>query len=341
MGIQNLYHAIHSAGLSDLLQAGPVAEPDDDHYWSFLDQTYIDDVSGYRVSSCAGLISSIQVQEAMIASRTSVYDHKYYLDMTSPEAIPRDAPPTFRASAAMMHVYIQLPRLVCLIRHASNYPEDTRTLASAIALAESLWSLVPNDLMQEIILSSVSIIDTPPSLDIADIIPDSYHFDSIQSCLLISRYWMLHVTLSGPIQTLYQNFPAECTKSRLPPLSVAQQTDINGAMELARCIRYSFTICPSIPLVPLRVYTNFHVSIGTWYRMIRRLTANNRVSPPDPESPEAAYLAAQLTFARRMENFVSIESNDTHQVWKVQRVNKKYLRAAAVDMAGGPISTLR
>jgi hypothetical protein len=45
MGMKNLYHAIHAAGLSDILQEGPVTDLDEQHFWSFLDNAYFDDVS--------------------------------------------------------------------------------------------------------------------------------------------------------------------------------------------------------------------------------------------------------------------------------------------------------
>jgi len=45
MGMKSLGHAVHGAGLSDILQSGPVSGLDEDHYWSFFDHTYIDDVS--------------------------------------------------------------------------------------------------------------------------------------------------------------------------------------------------------------------------------------------------------------------------------------------------------
>ena len=45
MGMKNLFHAIHAAGLGDILQYGDVTDVDDEHYWSFLEATYIDDVS--------------------------------------------------------------------------------------------------------------------------------------------------------------------------------------------------------------------------------------------------------------------------------------------------------
>ncbi|KAJ4351887.1 uncharacterized protein N0V89_007231 [Didymosphaeria variabile] len=320
MGIKSLFHAIHAAGLSDILQAGPVTDPDKDHFWSFLENTYFDDVS-----------------EAMVASRTSVYDQEVYLEMTSPAAIPMDAPAVFRASVALMHVYIQVPRLICLVRHASNYPEDSRTLAAAVALAESLWSLLPSDVMEEVIQAAVTIIDIPPSPEIAEIVPNSYHFNSVENSTLISRFWKLQVSLSGIIQTLYQNYPAECASSFLPALPFVERTDAEAATELARCIHYALTICPHLPLVPLRIYTTFQISLGTWYRIIRRITASNRALPPDPDPAVTAYFDEQLSHARRMEQFVSDQSNNVHRIWNIPRVNKRFLRAAAIDMAGGPI----
>ncbi|KAF1979036.1 hypothetical protein BU23DRAFT_448317 [Bimuria novae-zelandiae CBS 107.79] len=320
MGIKNLYHAIHAAGLGDILQTGPVTDIDDEHYWSFLDTTYIDDVS-----------------EAMVASRTSIYDNRFYLEMTDPTTVAPDASDTFRVSVAMMHVYIQLPRLVCLVRHATNFPEDARTLASAVALAENLWSLVPSDIMQNIIQRCVTSVNAPPSSKIADIIPNSYHFNSVQNCMLISRFWRLKTCLSGPIQTLYQNFPAECASSLLPPLPIVEKTDVDAATELARCIRYALTICPSLPLIPLRVYTCFQISLGGWYRQIQRLTTSINALPPEADPSVTAYLNEQLSRAQRMEQFVADGSNAVHDIWRIQRVNKRFLRAAAVDMAGGPI----
>lgn len=273
----------------------------------------------------------------MVASRTSVYDHKVYLDMTKPEAIPIEAPSTFRASVALMHVFIQVPRLICLIRHVSSNPEDSRTLGITIALAQSLWELVPNDIMQNIIQDSVITVDSPPAPEIADLIPNSYHFSSIEMSTLIGRYWKLQVCLCGTIQTLYRNFPAECASSLLPPLSVVEETDVHAATELARCIHYAVTVCPSLPLVPLRIYTTFQVSFATWHRLTRRTTASSRSQPPFPDPSVTAFLDDQLSRAKRMEQFVSDESNKIHQMWNIQRVNKRFLRAAAIDMAGGPI----
>lgn len=262
----------------------------------------------------------------MIASRTSIYDNDFYLATTNPATIPKEAPLHTRASIIMMHVYIQLPRLVCLVRHATNYPDDSRTLASAVALAESLWSHIPSALFSSIIRSSTALVDPPPCPSIADIVPHSYRFTSVQDCMLICRFWRLQISLSGPIQTLYQNFPAECALSLLPSLPDVRQTDYDAAIDLARAIRYALTVCPSLPLIPLRVYTCFQVSIGTWGRQMR---ADADAVPPPSASASAP--------AARMEAFVARTSNAVHDMWAIHHVDTRFLRAAAVDMAGGPI----
>lgn len=39
-----MYHAVHAFGLAELLKSGMIANVDDEHFWSLIDNTYIDDV---------------------------------------------------------------------------------------------------------------------------------------------------------------------------------------------------------------------------------------------------------------------------------------------------------
>jgi hypothetical protein len=48
MGMKSLRHVVHIVALTELLRAGPVADFDVDHYWNFVDSTYVDDVSTRR-----------------------------------------------------------------------------------------------------------------------------------------------------------------------------------------------------------------------------------------------------------------------------------------------------
>jgi hypothetical protein len=236
-----------------------------------------------------------------------------------------------------MHTFIQVPRLICLTRHAIEHPEDTTALTAAISLAESLWTLEPFDLVQQVIYDSATTYPTPPHAEIFDIIPDSYQFDSVPSAILVSRYWHLRVNLCGITEMLYLQFPTETEKSLLPDLGVVNRRDIDAAMDLARTIRYSLDTCPELPLLPLRLHTTFQISLGTWYRLVRRLTRRyEAVDNTIPES-EVLDLAAQLSKAQRMEQFVIDEINRIQTSWKLQSVSKDFLLGAIEDMSGGKI----
>lgn len=210
-----------------------------------------------------------------------------------------------------------------------------------MTLVTHLWSLVPVNTMQELISSSAVLVAIPPSdkPDITDIIPDSYHFDSVQSCMLASRFWRLQISLCGLLQTMHQNFPDKYSTSSLPPMSLVHEIDEHAAKELARSFRWNLEVCPSLPLLPLRFYNCFQSSFGSWYRQILRLTATLKSLPPDTDPALTSHLTAQLSRASRMENFVQEAFNTVHAIWRIQRVNKRFLRAVALDMAGGPIPT--
>lgn len=320
MGIKNLFHAIHAAGLAEILKLGSVAGFDEDHYWNLVENSYPDDVT-----------------EAMVSGRPSIYDNEYYLRATSPSTMPLAATTNFRASTAIMHLLIQLPRIVCLLRHVIQNRHDTTTLSMVIGSLGSLWMLDPFNLIHEILQTSTSIIRTPPSPIVADIVPDSLHFDSIEIALLLTRYWMLIVSLCGITEAIYIHFPAAAADSLLPELAYVNQRDIEAAKHLARCVRYSLDVCPSLPLLPLRIHSTFQLSIGSWIRLHRRLQRTLDDVDPILNSKEDVEVSEKLHKAQRMENWVADECNSIHSSWGVSKVSKKFLNGAVEVMSGGPI----
>jgi len=273
----------------------------------------------------------------MITGRTSVFDNDFYLATTSPAAIPIDAPITFRISVTVMHIYIQLPRLLYLVRHVVNHPEDKETLISAIGLAEALWLLDPFDLIEQVFQSSTTVIVTPPGPEIADIVSDSLHFNSIDTALLLSRYWMLELCICGVLEMLLLHFPEQTAESLLPSVGTIQRKDINAALKLARCVQYSFYACPSLPILPLRMHTTVQMSIGAWRRLYLRTERAQKALQRSLGPEEDVGLGAQLERALRMEKWVTDEGNRLHAVWNLEPVSPMYLQAAADSMAGGAI----
>lgn len=44
MNILTCYHTIHANGLTEMLKSGPVDGMEEQYYWDFVDNTYIDEV---------------------------------------------------------------------------------------------------------------------------------------------------------------------------------------------------------------------------------------------------------------------------------------------------------
>ncbi|PVH93061.1 hypothetical protein DM02DRAFT_662326 [Periconia macrospinosa] len=316
MGITDFFHAIHTIALGQILRQGPLANSDDSHFWSLVDNTYGEDVS-----------------EALVASRPSIYDNEFWINMTQPSAIPHDAPIIQKTSMGIMHVAIRLPRLVCLVRHIMEHPEDTKTVAMAISLAETLWLVDPIDTVNQLLNNSTTRLLVSPSQEIADIISDSIYFDSVLAAVQASRFWASFVSLCGVTETLYLNFPEYYVNSSIPDIADVYKRDEYCASSLARCIPYALAMCPELPILPLRIYTTFQMSVGTWHRLSRRLKIRLETCEPF----ETEDLISRLHKADRMVDWVMEECNKMHDTWKVQRVSRELLLAAVEDMAGGPV----
>jgi hypothetical protein len=266
-----------------------------------------------------------------------VFDNDFYLETSSPANIPADAPATFRLSVVMMHIFIQLPRLVCLIRHAIGHPEDSQTIELAISLAQSLWTLDPSDIAEQILQSTTTIISTPPGPSIADIVSESLHFDSIENALLLTRYWLLEVNFSGALENLVSHFPRETASLLLPNLSDIRRKEMRAAKRLAQSLQYGVYTCPSLPILPLRIHTTLIWSIGSWHRLYNRTKQALEASQTNSEPAGDAGLRSDLEHALRMQRFVADEANRLNRDWGIEPVSDKYIFAAALSAVGNDI----
>ncbi|UPX12008.1 uncharacterized protein EKO05_0002586 [Ascochyta rabiei] len=310
LGVDTMYHAIHAFGLAELLKTGGVSNVDDEHYWNLIDNTYIDDVN-----------------EAMLAGRASVYDNDYYLSMTFPPALAPNSmriSPAQRASTSIMHVFVQCPRLNCLVRKAVMHPESSEFLAAAVTLTEYMWQIDLFAQVSELIQTSVTSIDQPPSLDMADLLSESLHFDCIQNMILCTRYWMLQNVLCGLTDTLHRHFPNEVGVSLLPGLARVQEVDIEAGVCLAESLAWAESVSEKLPLVPLRLHTPLQISIGPWHRIFRyknSLLATNSAFNAGIDEQTANIFAR----AGRMKTWLINECNRIHEQWDVSTVDEKSL----------------
>jgi hypothetical protein len=277
----------------------------------------------------------------MLAGRASVYDNDFYLSSTYPPSFSMDSIQLSayqRASMAIMHIFIQCPRLNCLIRQAVTKPEDTEVLVAAVTLAESLWQLDLSEQVAPLLASSITVLPVPPIQEVSDIVPMTLQFDSVQSMILCTRYWMLINLLAGLVDTLYRHFPTETGLSLLPNPEALRRTETDAAIQLAASLCWAQSVSRELPLVPLRLHTPLQISIGPWYRTIRRLTSheyNNNMTALDPYT-EAEH-AHELSHARRMKTWLIEECNRIHRYWDVSLTLEKPLLEALNTMAGEKI----
>jgi hypothetical protein len=275
----------------------------------------------------------------MMCNRISVYDNEYYLATTFPPAISTDltlVSPTQRASLAIMHVFVQCPRLICLIRSAIMAPEATGSLASAVSLMEYLWQVDLAKYVEELIADSVTVSNQPVSSQMADIMPETYNYNSIQSMILCTRYWMLLSLLCGMIETLYRWFPAEVALSLLPDLKTIRDIDANAGLNLAKSLAWAEAGSQTLPLVPLRLHTPLQISIGPWRRLIRNNTEFLATSPTLDAQTEHQ-ISHEVDRAVRMKEWLVEQCDRIHKQWSVSSVNEQFLIEALDAMTGEKI----
>ncbi|KAF2876009.1 hypothetical protein BDV95DRAFT_484801 [Massariosphaeria phaeospora] len=318
MGMETLYHTIHQSAMTEMLRQGNTAGIDDEIFSDFLEDTYMDDVF-----------------EAIIAGRTSIYDNETYLKRTYRSGVlacpSPDNPKALvkAASASVMHLCIQLPRLNFLTRHSVSHPKDAKVLASARYLAKSLWEAYPTSSLRDLLKTSFMIVPRPPFPEISDLLPTSFHFNSVGSLVLMTRYWMARNLLCGLIQTLYRHFPVQAELALLPELEVVQKEDINAAIYIARSYRHAMSVSLELPFVPLRVHGTLHASIGAWGRLIRRLTQDTYNGETE--------ITRDLINAQRMEDWIVDMCDRIHDIWGVARLRAKHIKSAIEATAGEAI----
>jgi hypothetical protein len=237
---------------------------------------------------------------------------------------------------SVMHIFVQCPRLNCLVRYAIMHPEDAEALAAAVILTEYMWQIDIPAHVADLMQSAVTVLPASPTYDMQDILSETLSFDSVQSMILCTRYWMLQNVLCGLIDTLQRHFPMETSLSLLPESALVRQIDIDAGIRLAESLSWAESVSWTLPLVPLRLHTPLQISIGPWHRTIRDTTL---LFGPDPRFDGEADLQASIEFERalRMKTWLIEKCNLIHKQWDVNTVDEKSLCEALDSMAGEEI----
>jgi hypothetical protein len=171
----------------------------------------------------------------------------------------------------------------------------------------------------ELIRTATTVVPIPPAAEVADIMPYSLDYDSVQSLILCTRFWMLQNVLCGFAATLYRHFPEETASSMLPSPEKLQAIDIDSSLQLAMSMRWVDTISQQLPLASLRLHTPLQLSLGPWRRIIRDLTIVESAN-----SHLQAGTAAELSRAVRMRDWIIKQCNHIHIQWKVDYVDVEH-----------------
>lgn len=260
--------------------------------------------------------------------RPSNFDNDFYLAATLFGSSSQSPPTIHSASMSLMHCWIQIPRLICLVRQARSY-SDISTLASAVSLAESLWTLDQVAITAEYFTATTEIVPLPAGQDISDIVPESLHFDSVYSLILLTRYWMFQVYLCGLIYSLRTYFPIETAASLLPNVDTIIQVDSSAATYIAQSFLYALSSSPSLPLVPFRILSPLQASVGSWHRAMVHSDGSSL------SLTEAYDTAEKSCRSRRMIEWILEESNRAHAKWGFPSVALWQLERAQEFINGG------
>ena len=236
-----------------------------------------------------------------------------------------------------MHCLIQLPRLVCLVRHILQNPTDIEALDLALSLARSIWEADPYPMMQRLLETSTARIPTPSpyAAETGGLVDEQLSFDSVQTIMLCTRYWTLRIYLAALLQNLVSTFPIESITANLPDLTVLEQADIKAGISVAQSLTYCLSFSASLPMLPLRLLGPLYGSVGSWHRMARRLgLAQDLV---DPESTSYTNIHEKLQKAEMMQKWVVKQINNIHDTWGISHAEEHVITGLIDCMAGGPI----
>jgi hypothetical protein len=216
------------------------------------------------------------------------------------------------------------------------HPDDSESLAAAVTLTEYMWQMDLPAHVAELMQIAVTTFNAPPSSDTADILTETLHFDSVQSMILCTRYWMLQNVLCGLTDTLHRHFPTQTSLSLLPGPEVLRQFDKDAGIHLAESLSWAESVSQRLPLVPLRLHTPLQISIGPWHRTIRYITS---LFESDPTFDIEAHQQLNNDFNRavRMKTWLIDQCNRIHEQWDVSTVNEDSLYEALDSMAGEEI----
>ena len=236
----------------------------------------------------------------------------------------------------LMHCWIQIPRLICLVRQARTHGSQS-TILQAISLASTLWTMRQPTMVEKYFASSTSTQPVPTSLSISDIVGSVIHFGSTSNLMLLTHGWLLVVYLCGLIHTLQKAFPMETACSDLPCATAVMATDTDAALHIAKAFIYASSNTENAPswLLLWRILGPLQTSTGTWLRAVVQNNATvaegNMLTKEIYEAPGTQSPSQE----KRMIEWILEESRRVAKRWGFAAIDIETLKVAEKYVSGG------
>ncbi|KAF2017882.1 hypothetical protein BU24DRAFT_420941 [Aaosphaeria arxii CBS 175.79] len=316
----------HGDAATNLLRLGDESWRGDPDFWNVIFTAY-----------------EAEVGSGLYTDRRSKYDTPFFLAATNPRIITPDLnhpSDVFRlTSMALMHVWIQIPRLNCLVRDARAGPFSLRRIAAAISHAESLWEAEPSKLMASYLAANTTTRHVPPSQEINDVVSTSLHFDSIQALRHLLRYWLVRNLLCGLTLALYQSFPAQATASLLPRLDDVREMDVRAAHCTAQSVPWALSAGSAglgAPMVPFCVHSPLVTSTLPWLRKTKRLREAARLE--EEGSERRGVIDDEAASIQRVLDWLLHTCAKVQERWGFPRISQTECEITEGIVTGGLIS---
>jgi hypothetical protein len=254
-----------------------------------------------------------QLVEAVLQGEDSLYD------ACSPYILPPSAHGAKDALRAVQDLYVRIPRLVRLVRCATQHP-DRVAAVEAIRLAQLLYSSSSEVLIRDVLGEEISTTRRLDSLIPNALETAAFDFHTLEGYVLATQYYTYRVLLCGLINTLCA---LDCARQAFDVEHVRGE-DVAASTSIARCVDYALGGQITHPVRAMRLRLPLQVAFGAWHRLLERA-----------DQLSDTRLQLKKAFTMKLWTVEMLEKID--ELWGSDEPTDYYrLEASCLMAAGGP-----
>lgn len=162
--------------------------------------------------------------------------------------------------------WIQIPRLVRLVKQARISVENRSAAVAAFELAAQLYTDDLEPWIQELLDKGVIRIVPTSSSQLRTLIQSSFDFSSYIAYTLCLSYWSLRIAVCGLTLALLNRFPRTPFANQFD-MSIVAAADICAAEYIAMTAQQALESSGVIPLHSMLQPMPLMISVGAWHRL--------------------------------------------------------------------------